>query len=260
MNDTAPENKTEIGSTFIRDYRRLLGLVLTTFVLFFAANFIAAALVSVGYSLSGRSPLMIEKTITSSTKAQFYLILLVELFIVLSVMLALRFAQRSIREFNLKLPSMMQVLRVSLYFGVYFGVTFILTVLLALFVPQVDIEQTQQIGFDGARGKSLLLVFLALCVAVPIAEEVLFRGFLYRGAKKYAGIVIATIVTTILFGIAHLEFGSGEPLNWIAAIDTALFSLALIYTYEKERTLLAPILLHSIKNSLAFVFLFVVKS
>ncbi|MDQ2973178.1 MAG: CPBP family intramembrane metalloprotease [bacterium] len=242
------------------DYLGLIGLVFTSAGIFLAAQLLAAIIISSVYALSGQSPMMIEKTIASSTKAQFYLILAVEVFIILGVVLVLKLSRRSVREFNISILKPSTMLRIALYFAVYFVATFLMTILLTLFVPQVDVNQVQQIGFEGAAGESLILVFLALCVAVPIAEEVLFRGFLYRGAKKYVGLVLATIVTTIIFGLAHLEFGSGEALNWIAAIDTALFSLALIYTYEKEKTLLAPIILHAIKNTLAFIFLFVVKS
>jgi membrane protease YdiL (CAAX protease family) len=60
-----------------------------------------------------------------------------------------------------------------------------------------------------------------------------------------------------LFAVAHLQFGSGAPLLWIAAIDTFVLSLFLIYLKDKTDSLWAPILLHMLKNFIAFMALFV---
>jgi len=51
--------------------------------------------------------------------------------------------------------------------------------------------------------------------------------------------------------------GSGEPLLWIAALDTFILSFVLIYLKEKTGSLWPPIGLHMLKNSLAFISIFI---
>jgi membrane protease YdiL (CAAX protease family) len=59
-----------------------------------------------------------------------------------------------------------------------------------------------------------------------------------------------------LFGVAHLQFGSGAPLLWVAALDTFTLSIVLCYLREKTGSVWAGVFLHAIKNAIAFVALF----
>src|SRR5690606_7282850 len=104
----------------------------------------------------------------------------------------------------------------------------------------------------------LILVFISLVLLPPFVEEVLARGFLYTGLKTKWPVWAAAVVTSLIFAAAHLEFGSGAPLLWVAAIDTFTLSLVLIYLREKTGKLGASIMLHMLKNGVAFVLLFIV--
>ncbi len=86
------------------------------------------------------------------------------------------------------------------------------------------------------------------------------RGFLYGSLKKQWPKIYAVLCTSALFAIAHLQFGSGAPLLWVAAIDTFILSLVLIYLRDKTGSLAASIMLHMLKNSLAFVALFLLHA
>jgi membrane protease YdiL (CAAX protease family) len=70
-------------------------------------------------------------------------------------------------------------------------------------------------------------------------------------------VLSAALLTSAIFAAAHLpEGGSGGPL-YIAAIDTFILSLVLIYLRIKTGNLWASITLHALKNGVAFVALFV---
>jgi len=56
-----------------------------------------------------------------------------------------------------------------------------------------------------------------------------------------------------------LQARSGQPLLWVAGIDTFILSLVLIYLREKTDSLYASIGLHMLKNTIAFLGLFVFK-
>lgn len=123
----------------------------------------------------------------------------------------------------------------------------------------IDTNQRQQLGFDNPQGLGLLLTFVALVILPPIAEEVLFRGFLFFGLKERIKPAVAAIITSLLFGAAHLEFASNAPLNWAAGLDTFVLSCVLCYAVHKYNSIWPAILTHALKNAAAFTLLFVVK-
>ncbi len=85
----------------------------------------------------------------------------------------------------------------------------------------------------------ILMIEFAVIV-VPIAEETIFRGYLYPVAKKYVGPVVAAIVVSLIFAVIHGSIAAVFPL----------FVLALIFTlfYERTGSLIVPILMHAVFN------------
>jgi membrane protease YdiL (CAAX protease family) len=124
-------------------------------------------------------------------------------------------------------------------------------------IPAINLDQKQQLGFDNVSSLQLPLVFLSLVVMPPIIEELVMRGFLYTGLRNKLPKWTAALLTSGLFAVAHLQAGSGAPLLWVAAIDTFILSMVLIELKERSGSLRAPILLHALKNLIAFLSLFV---
>jgi membrane protease YdiL (CAAX protease family) len=86
----------------------------------------------------------------------------------------------------------------------------------------------------------------------------MMRGLLYSSLRKAMPVVTAGVVTSALFAIAHLpEGGSGGPL-YIAALDTFVLGLVLVYLRQKTDGLWASMSLHALKNGIAFIALFLV--
>ena len=68
--------------------------------------------------------------------------------------------------------------------------------------------------------------------------------------------VWAIIITSLIFASPHLlESGSGGLL-WIAGIDTFVLSLVLCWVREKTGRLYAGMGIHALKNTVAFISLF----
>lgn len=143
----------------------------------------------------------------------------------------------------------------SLYMvPVYYLAYMILTVLVQLImqtVPGYNVNQDQATGFTDVAGAGLVLVFISLVVLPPLGEEVIFRGILYNGLKTKTKKITAALITSLLFGLAHMQ--------WNVGADTFVLSMVIIYGYEKEKTLWLPIGVHAIKNFVAFLSLFVFK-
>ena len=101
-----------------------------------------------------------------------------------------------------------------------------------------------------------MLVFISLVLLPPVVEEIVARGFLYTGLRSKLPKIVAALITSALFAAAHLQWGSGAPLLWVAALDTFTLSLVLVYLREKTGGLAASMGVHMLKNGLAFVVLF----
>lgn len=96
---------------------------------------------------------------------------------------------------------------------------------------------------------SVWLLVIAIVVVAPLYEELIFRGLLWQAIAeqfdKSRGTVIASIVTSLLFAIIHLQYGVYE-------ISTIIV-LALIFCYArfKSGSLLLPMILHVVNNGAA---------
>jgi membrane protease YdiL (CAAX protease family) len=80
-----------------------------------------------------------------------------------------------------------------------------------------------------------LMGFAAVFVA-PVCEEIIFRGYFYAAAKKFAGPWVAAICSALIFAAAHGNLAALLPLFILA--------LVLVVLYEKTGSLWAPIGVH----------------
>ena len=88
-----------------------------------------------------------------------------------------------------------------------------------------------------------LLYFIVGGAIAPIAEELFFRGFLYGYSRRW-GILPALLLSTAVFVALHLP--SGLPVTQI--VGGIVFALV----YEGARSLIAPIVIHSLGNMAIF--------
>lgn len=111
-------------------------------------------------------------------------------------------------------------------------------------------DQLQDVGFKALTDRTgYILAFTTLIVIAPIAEEMLFRGYLYGKLRGQVPIWVAMIVTSIVFGAVHGQ--------WNVAIDTFVLSMVMCGLREITGSIWAGILLHMIKNTVAFYLLFI---
>lgn len=199
-----------------------------------------------------------EAWLQDSVYAQFIYILLAETFAVWLVLKIIRRLKVQKQKIGLVLPRLRDVAYALVGYGVYFVGYIIILVLVNRF-SHLDTEQAQNIGFTNTPANQLYLVFISLVVLPPIGEEILFRGFLFTSFRQKFRFHYAVVLTSILFGIAHLQFGNGAPLLWVAALDTFTLSCVLCTLREKSGSLWPGIYLHALKNGIAFVALFHTK-
>lgn len=119
------------------------------------------------------------------------------------------------------------------------------------FMPWVDIEQTQDLGVASMSfGSELALAFIVFVVVGPFIEELIFRGYFY-GKLRETGLTpwLTALVVSALFGLAHWQ--------WNVGLDVFVLSLVMCYMREKTGAIWAGVLMHMIKNGIAFYFVFI---
>lgn len=87
---------------------------------------------------------------------------------------------------------------------------------------------------------TLLTQLLALGLIVPIAEELLFRGIIFRRLRMEFGRKVSICISAFLFGLIHA--------NVSQFIYAFVLGAIFAYLYEVFATIWAPICLHIVAN------------
>lgn len=147
------------------------------------------------------------------------------------------------------------------------GGVFVYFVLSALFafaashISGFPSTQAQDIAFQNLNFRyEYVLAFVTLVLIAPLAEETLFRGYLYGKIRKRAPFIATMLLVSLVFAALHLPGVNGDgsiQWQWNVAVD--IFALSLVLTSLREYTgsIWAGVFLHMIKNGIAFYFLFV---
>lgn len=233
--------------------------VFLVLAVFFTSQIIAGVLISIYPSFKNWTADQGSDWLASSVYAQFFYIAMAEFLAVWLIFKLLRRSKIAKARIGLIKPAARDIAYALSGYGVYFLSYLAIVIVATKLSSALDVNQPQEIGFDTAAGNQLYFVFASLVILPPIAEEIMFRGFLFTSLRQKYRFGIAVLFTSLLFGIAHLQFGSGAPLLWVAALDTFTLSVVLCYLREKSGSLWPSIMLHAIKNGVAFFALFHTK-
>lgn len=133
-------------------------------------------------------------------------------------------------------------LPLSILFG--FGLCYTLSLVTTLLPIPEDMFSEFAQEHDTLFMGSKVLTCLSVGLIGPFAEEVFFRGLCYTRMKKGMPTILALILASALFGLAH------GNLIWMLVAFLAGCGMAWIY--ETTGSLWASILVHMTNNLLAF--------
>ncbi|MFC5050724.1 CPBP family intramembrane glutamic endopeptidase [Rubritalea spongiae] len=108
-------------------------------------------------------------------------------------------------------------------------------------------QQIVQEMINAVEVERKLILILGTCIIAPLAEEIIFRGYLYPVLKRYTEPVFAAIVTGIIFGAIHGNIWAVIPLS--------LFGILLAALYEWSGSIWSCILCHALFNSINVAFM-----
>jgi len=105
---------------------------------------------------------------------------------------------------------------------------------------------------------NLVMAIFSIVVLVPIVEEFLFRGLLQSWFKKWLGPKAAILVSSLCFSLFHFSGAQGVS-NFSILASLFILALFLGFIYERQRSLITPITLHSIFNLISIINLIFLK-
>lgn len=118
----------------------------------------------------------------------------------------------------------------------------------AIVHPTGEQDVLEALGADEGTGY-LLVTGIVVLVVAPVAEELFFRGFVYRALRNRFTAGAAAGIVGVVFGSIHYSGPDTLPLLPVLALLGVTFCLL----YEWSGSLYPAIALHAINNTVAFV-------
>lgn len=130
----------------------------------------------------------------------------------------------------------------------YLAFSAILTALFSVF-PWFNLTENQPLLYSTLISPlNKVFAAIALVVVGPILEEVIYRGLIYGKLRKKHSLITSILIVSILFGFLHGQ--------WNVGVDVFALSVVACLMRETTGTIYAGIILHILKNTIAFYFLF----
>ena len=144
-----------------------------------------------------------------------------------------------------KLLKINRIIKSTVSFILFIPLLFLVSFLIQYILPEYE-QQKIVLNFKRTllEDKGILLDVL---VIAPIVEEIIFRGYIYRLLKSKIPIVFSMIISSTLFAIIHF--------NVLSYILLFVLSVFLTYTYERNGSIVCPIIIHSLFNLIMCIFI-----
>lgn len=109
-----------------------------------------------------------------------------------------------------------------------------------MFINLAEYSETYQEAATVLYAPSFPVQLLCVGIIIPIMEELIFRGLVYKRMRRRVSATRAVVSSALFFGLYHG--------NSVQMIYGALCGLLLAYLYEKYGSLKAPIFAHVLMN------------
>lgn len=129
------------------------------------------------------------------------------------------------------------------------GSSIVVSILVTLSGSEATPEQVLT-GDIAETPLQLALAVVAAVVLAPLAEELIFRGLLHRSLRVRMRIVPATIISSVLFAVVHVDVALSQPL---ALVGLTLVGAVMAIAYERTGSLLVPVIIHATHNAVTIV-------
>lgn len=94
---------------------------------------------------------------------------------------------------------------------------------------------------------ALLILLIGGCIAAPMMEEFIFRGFMFRGwSQSFLGPIGSIVATSAIWAIVHTQY------DWLVRSFIFVAGLTLGYFRWRSNSTWLTVIVHSAVNILAF--------
>ena len=111
---------------------------------------------------------------------------------------------------------------------------------IALMMNLAMVDEAYQATSDVMYNASLGVQILCLGIIIPVSEELMFRGIIYKRFRQYATFARAAVFSTLMFSLAHA--------NFVQMLYAFAVGMLLSFVYEKFDSFAAPVILHICVN------------
>ena len=102
-------------------------------------------------------------------------------------------------------------------------------------------EQTMEALYSPSLG----IQIICLGILIPLCEELVFRGLMYKRLREYAGFIGAMLYSSIVFSFMHI--------NIVQAVYAFFMAVVFAFVYEKYGSVKAPVVAHISANIVAIL-------
>jgi len=98
-----------------------------------------------------------------------------------------------------------------------------------------------------------ILIYMTVFVSIfgPLAEEIFFRGFMYKALRGRFGVKLSLIVVAALFALLHADIVAFAPI--------LVLGITLGFLYERTGSLIASFTVHIMHNTATISIVFLIK-
>lgn len=126
-------------------------------------------------------------------------------------------------------------------FGIGFGV--VLGALISIIPFSESMQNSFTDSYSALSAGNAVISIISVAILAPIVEELFFRGLIYTRLKSGMNKIAAAVISSLLFGVMHGE------IIWM--LIGFMSGLALVWIFEKTRSLLGCITVHIANNTLS---------
>jgi len=108
------------------------------------------------------------------------------------------------------------------------------------------LQQTVKTYQEASAVTVRIMIAISAIIIAPVAEEIVFRGYIYTATKRFSNRFFAAILSSLLFGVVHFNISAFIPLVFLA--------LLLTIAYELSGSIWAPISIHALFNASTILF------
>lgn len=222
----------------------ILGCVILLPLFFYCNSYIGTAIIK-------WTILTFDLSVTSNT-ATIWLNFIINFITALIAVIILRnFIRRQWKDF---MNNKLSIIVAGCFMGFFFNIcaNAIGNSIVKLFVDQSSSVNQQQVE---TLAKSIpAIMFFVTGFLAPLGEELIFRGLIFTGLRKYNRF-LAYAVSAFLFGFIHVMNSvlAGNILEMVQMIPYACSGLVFAYIYETTDNIWGSILTHMTNNIFAML-------